>query len=64
MLHIIVMQLVLNNSEKRYSDDGEPNNRTAGKPIYDCIIGAKIADVMLNSCSSLFWLEQNSAPEV
>jgi len=32
--------------EFKYSDDGEPNG-TAGKPIYDCIVGRKLTNVLV-----------------
>jgi len=35
-----------NNTEFKYSDDGEPSG-TAGKPIYDCITGRELTNVLL-----------------
>ncbi len=35
-----------NNAKFRYSDDGEPNG-TAGKPIYDRILGNALTDLMI-----------------
>lgn len=34
------------NIEFKYSDDGEPNG-TAGKPIYDCIEGRNLANILV-----------------
>ena len=37
---------VSNDAEFKYSDDGEPNG-TAGKPIYDCMTGRELTNVLL-----------------